>query len=208
MIIDVLSKNPDLRVIHKIIDILNNDGLIVVPTDTIYAFATSIKSKKGIERLAKIKNEKLKRSNFSLICKDLSNISKYTKPIDRKTFRTLKSTLPGPFTFILNANNSVSKIFQTNKKEIGIRVPDHKFIKTLVEELNHPLVCSSVNDEDHIIKYTTDPLAIFEKFEKNVDAVINYGYGKNVASTIIDLTSESPVLIRTSRPMTTFSLGT
>lgn len=196
MLIDVLSENPDLRVIHKIIDILNNDGLIVVPTDTIYAFATSIKSKKGIERLAKIKNEKLKRSNFSLICKDLSNISKYTKPIDRKTFRTLKSTLPGPFTFILNANNSVSKIFQTNKKEIGIRVPDHKFIKTLVEELNHPLVCSSVNDEDHIIKYTTDPLAIFEKFEKNVDAVINYGYGKNVASTIIDLTSESPVLIR------------
>ena len=196
MLIDVLSKNPDLRVIHKIIDILNNDGLIVVPTDTIYAFATSINSKKGIERLAKIKNEKLKRSNFSLICKDLSNISKYTKPIDRKTFRTLKSTLPGPFTFILNANNSVSKIFQTNKKEIGIRVPDHKFIKTLVEELNHPLVCSSVNDEDHIIKYTTDPLAIFEKFENNVDAVINYGYGKNVASTIIDLTSESPVLIR------------
>lgn len=196
MLIDVLSENPDLRVIHKIIDILNNDGLIVVPTDTIYAFATSIKSKKGIERLAKIKNEKLKRSNFSLICKDLSNISKYTKPIDRKTFRTLKSTLPGPFTFILNANNSVSKIFQTNKKEIGIRVPDHKFIKTLVEELNHPLVCSSVNDEDHIIKYTTDPLAIFEKYEKNVDAVINYGYGKNVASTIIDLTSESPVLIR------------
>lgn len=196
MLIDVLSKNPDLRVIHKIIDILNNDGLIVVPTDTIYAFATSINSKKGIERLAKIKNEKLKRNNFSLICKDLCNISKYTKPIDRKTFRTLKSTLPGPFTFILNANNSVSKIFQTNKKEIGIRVPDHKFIKTLVEELNHPLVCSSVNDEDHIIKYTTDPLAIFEKFENNVDAVINYGYGKNVASTIIDLTSESPVLIR------------
>ena len=196
MLIDVISKNPDLRVIHKIIDILNNDGLIVVPTDTIYAFATSINSKKGIERLAKIKNEKLKRSNFSLICKDLCNISKYTKTIDRKTFRILKSTLPGPFTFILNANNSVSKIFQTNKKEIGIRVPDHKFIKTLVEELNHPLVCSSVNDEDHIIKYTTDPLAIFEKFENNVDAVINYGYGKNVASTIIDLTSESPVLIR------------
>lgn len=196
MLIDVLSENPDLRVIHKIIDILNNDGLIIVPTDTIYAFAASIKSKKGIERLAKIKNQKLKRSNFSLICKDLSNISKYTKPIDRKTFRTLKSTLPGPFTFILNANNSVSKIFQTNKKEIGIRVPDHKFIKTLVEQLNHPLVCSSVNDEDHIIKYTTDPLAIFEKFENNVDAVINYGYGKNVASTIIDLTSENPVLVR------------
>ncbi|MBL6871610.1 MAG: threonylcarbamoyl-AMP synthase [Flavobacteriales bacterium] len=196
MLINVVAQDPDLRVIQKIIKILNNDGLIVIPTDTIYAFAISMKSKKGLERLAKIKKIKLKNANFSLICQDLKEISKFTKPFDRKTFKTLKNALPGPFTFILNANNSVSKIFQTNKKEIGIRVPDHKFIKTLVEELNHPLVCSSVNDEDHIIKYTTDPLAIFEKFENNVDAVINYGYGKNVASTIIDLTSESPVLIR------------
>jgi len=196
MLINVVAQDPDLRVIQKIIKILNNDGLIVIPTDTIYAFAISMKSKKGLERLAKIKKIKLKNANFSLICQDLKEISKFTKPFDRKTFKRLKNALPGPFTFILNANNSVSKIFQTNKKEIGIRVPDHKFIKTLVEELNHPLVCSSVNDEDHIIKYTTDPLAIFEKFENNVDAVINYGYGKNVASTIIDLTSESPVLIR------------
>ena len=196
MLINVVAKDPDLRVIQKIIKILDNDGLIVVPTDTIYAFATSIKSKKGLKRLAKIKNIKLKNANFSLICQDLKDISSYTKPIDRKTFKTLKNALPGPFTFILNANNSVSKIFDSNKKEIGIRIPNHKFIKTLIKELNHPLICSSVNDEDKIVKYTTDPLVIFENHENNVDAVIDYGYGKNVASTIVDCTSDELILVR------------
>tara|TARA_Y100000991_G_scaffold215508_1_gene206222 strand:+ start:5602 stop:6210 length:609 start_codon:yes stop_codon:yes gene_type:complete len=196
MLINVVAKDPDLRVIQKIIKILNNDGLIVIPTDTIYAFATSIKSKKGLERLAKIKNIKLKKANFSLICQNLKDISRFTKPLDRKTFKTLKNALPGPFTFILNANNNISKIFNTNKKEIGIRIPNHKFIRTLVKELNHPLVCSSVNDEDKIVKYTTDPLIIFENHENNVDAVIDYGYGKNVASTIVDCTSDDLVLIR------------
>ena len=196
MLINVVAKDPDLRVIQKIIKILNNDGLIVIPTDTIYAFATSIKSKKGLERLAKIKNIKLTKANFSLICQDLKDISKYTKPFDRKTFKTLKNALPGPFTFILNANNNIAKIFNSNKKEIGIRIPNHGFIRTLVKELNHPLICSSVNDEDEIVKYTTDPLIIFENHENNVDAVIDYGYGKNVASTIIDCTSDDLVLIR------------
>ena len=196
MLINVVAKDPDLRVIQKIIKILNNDGLIVIPTDTIYAFATSIKSKKGLERLAKIKNIKLKKANFSLICHDLKDISKYTKPFDRKTFKTLKNALPGPFTFILNANNNISKIFNSNKKEIGIRIPNHKFIRTLVEELNHPLICSSVNDEDEIVEYTTDPLIIFERYENEVDAVIDYGYGKNVASTVVDCTSNDLVLIR------------
>ena len=196
MLINVVAKDPDLRVIQKIIKILNNDGLIVIPTDTIYAFATSIKSKKGLERLAKIKNIKLKKANFSLICQDLKDISKYTKPFDRKTFKTLKNALPGPFTFILNANNNISKIFNSNKKEIGIRIPNHKFIRTLIKELNHPLICSSVNDEDEIVKYTTDPKTIFERHENEVDAVIDYGYGKNVASTVVDCTSDDLVLIR------------
>ena len=140
--------------------------------------------------MAKIKNIKLKKANFSLICQDLKEISRYTKPLDRKIFKTLKNTLPGPFTFILNANNNISKIFNSNKKEIGIRIPNHRFIRTLVEELNHPLICSSVNDEDEIVEYTTDPLIIFENHENNVDAVIDYGYGKNVASTVVDCTSD------------------
>ena len=196
MIIEVVAKNPDLRVIQKIIKILNNDGLIVIPTDTIYAFAVSINSKKALEKLAKIKDVNLKKANFSLICEDLKNVSLYTKPIDKKIFRMMKSSLPGPFTFILKANNSVSKIFQTNKKEVGIRVPDHYFVKTLICEIGHPILCSSVNDEDKIIQYTTDPKTIFERHENEVDAVIDCGYGKNVASTVVDCTKEEPIIIR------------
>ena len=196
MIIEVVAKNPDSRVIQKIIKILDNNGLIVIPTDTIYAFAVSINSKKALEKLAKIKNVKLKKANFSLICEDLKNVSLYTKPIDRKIFRMMKSSLPGPFTFILKANNSVSKIFQTNKKEVGIRVPNHYFVKTLICEIGHPILCSSVNDEDKIIQYTTDPKTIFERHENEVDAIIDCGYGKNVASTVVDCTKEEPVIIR------------
>ena len=196
MIIEVVAKNPDSRVIQKIIKILDNDGLIVIPTDTIYAFAVSINSKKALEKLAKIKNVQLKKANFSLICEDLKNVSLYTKPIDRKIFRMMKSSLPGPFTFILKANNSVSKIFQTNKKEVGIRVPNHYFVKTLICEIGHPILCSSVNDEDKIIQYTTDPKTIFERHENEVDAIIDCGYGKNVASTVVDCTKEEPIIIR------------
>ena len=196
MIIEVIAKNPDLRVIQKIIKILDNDGLIVIPTDTIYAFAVSINSKKALEKLAKIKDVNLKKANFSLICEDLKNVSLYTKPIDKKIFRMMKSSLPGPFTFILKANNSVSKIFQTNKKEVGIRVPDHYFVKTLICEIGNPILCSSVNDEDKIIQYTTDPKTIFERHENEVDAVIDCGYGKNVASTVVDCTKEEPIIIR------------
>lgn len=196
MIIEVVAKNPDSRVIQKIIKILDNDGLIVIPTDTIYAFAVSINSKKALEKLAKIKNVKLKKANFSLICEDLKNVSLYTKPIDRKIFRMMKSSLPGPFTFILKANNSVSKIFQTNKKEVGIRVPNHYFVKTLICEIGHPILCSSVNDEDKIIQFTTDPKTIFERHENEVDAIIDCGYGKNVASTVVDCTKKEPIIIR------------
>ena len=196
MLIDIFPDNPDQRKIDQVIDILNHGGLIVVPTDTIYAFAASVKSKKGLEKLAKIKNVKLNKSEFSLICDDLSEISKYTKPIDRKVFRTMKNTFPGTFTFILNANNNIAKLFGTNKKEVGIRVPDHGFTRSLIKSLGHPIVSSSVHDDDEIIQYTTDPLTIFERHENDVDAVINCGYGKNVASTIVKCTNDNPTILR------------
>ena len=196
MLIDILPENPDQRKIDQLIDILNRGGLIVVPTDTIYAFAASVKSKKGLEKLAKIKNVKLNKSEFSLICDDLSEISTYTKPIDRKVFRTMKNAFPGPYTFILNANNTIAKLFGTNKKEVGIRVPNHGFTRSLIKSLGHPLVSSSVHDDDEIIQYTTDPLTIFERHENDVDAVINCGYGKNVASTIVKCTDNNPTILR------------
>ena len=196
MIIDVVSENPDLRTVLKIIKILENDGLIVIPTDTIYAFAVSMKSKKAIKKLASIKKVKLNKANFSLICKDLNDISSFTNPIDRNIFRIMKRCFPGPFTFILKANNSVSKIFDNKKKEVGIRIPDHYFVKNLVNELGFPLVCSSVNDDDEIIQYSTDPKTIFEKHENEVDAVIDCGFGNNIASTVIDCRQSEPKILR------------
>jgi tRNA threonylcarbamoyl adenosine modification protein (Sua5/YciO/YrdC/YwlC family) len=186
MLIELVQNNPDQREINKIVNMLNDGAVIVIPTDTIYAFAVSLKSKKGLIRLAKFKEVKLNQSEFSLICDDLSEISTYTKPIERSVFKLLKKTLPGPFTYILEASNYVAKLFGTNKKEVGIRVPDHNITREIVKNLQHPLVSSSVHDEDEIIKYTTDPKTIFEKHENEVDAVIDCGYGKNVASTVVD----------------------
>ncbi len=196
MLIEVHPDNADDRKIDQIVRILENDGLIVIPTDTIYAFAVSLKSKKGLEKLAKIKDVKLKKSEFSLILNDLSSISNYTKPIDRKIFRVIKNAFPGPFTFILQANNHVSKLFGSNKKEVGIRVPNHGLTRSIIEKLNQPLVSSSVHDQDKIIQYTTDPNAIFEQYENVVDAVVDCGYGKNVASTIVDCRLDEPTILR------------
>ena len=196
MLIEIRPENPDQRQIDHIVSMLNKGGIIVVPTDTIYAFAASINSKKGLEKLAKIKNVKLKKSQFSLICHDLSEISTYTKPMDRKVFRTMKNAFPGPFTFILNATNHVAKLFGSNKKEVGIRVPNHGLTRAIVKSLGHPLVSSSVHDDDDIIKYTTDPLTIFERHENDVEAVIDCGYGNNVASTIVDCTNSEMSILR------------
>ena len=186
MLIELVQNNPDQRQIDEIVNLLNSGGVIVVPTDTIYAFAASLKSKKGLNKLAKFKNVKLNQSEFSLICDDLSEIASYTKPMERSIFKLLKKTLPGPFTYILEASNNVAKLFGTNKKEVGIRVPKHNIPHQILKSLQHPLVSSSVHDEDEIIQYTTDPKTIFEKHENEVDAVIDCGYGKNVASTVVD----------------------
>lgn len=196
MLIEILGSTPDSRKIKQVVDVLKNGGIVVIPTDTIYAFATSLNNKKGLERLAKFKGVKLNKAQFSLICDGLSDIASFTRPIERNVFRALKNSLPGPFTFILNANNHVAKLFGTNKKEVGIRVPNHQITKAIVEELGHPLVSTSVHDNDEIIEYTTDPEAIFNRYEDQVDLVVDSGYGKNQASTIVDCTTGELTILR------------
>jgi len=196
MLIEILGSTPDSRKIKQVVDVLKNGGIVVIPTDTIYAFATSLNNKKGLERLAKFKGVKLNKAQFSLICDGLSDIASFTRPIERNVFRALKNSLPGPFTFILNSNNHVAKLFGTNKKEVGIRVPNHQITKAIVEELGHPLVSTSVHDNDEIIEYTTDPQAIFNRYEDQVDLVVDSGYGKNQASTIVDCTTGELTVLR------------
>jgi tRNA threonylcarbamoyl adenosine modification protein (Sua5/YciO/YrdC/YwlC family) len=196
MLLELHPDNPNPRELKKVIDSLKSDGVIIIPTDTIYAIACKLDSKKAIERMAKIAGKKSEKVNFSLICSDLSNIADYTSNIDKAVFRLLKNNLPGPFTFILKANNNVTRFFAGNKKTIGIRVPDNAIAQSIIKELGMPLVVSTIHHEDVILEYMTDPEEIHEKFDHQVDLVIDGGAGGNEASTIIDCTGDEPVVVR------------
>jgi len=196
MLIELHPKNPNPRDAQKVIEVLNKEGVIILPTDTIYAMACKLGSKKAIERMAKITNKKSEKVNFSLLCSDLSHISDYSSNMDKSVFRLLKNNLPGPFTFILNANQQVTKWFSGNKKTIGIRVPDHGIAQYIINQLQMPLVVTSIHHDDEVIEYMTDPQEILDKFQYLVDLVIDGGSGGNVPSTIVDCTQDDVELIR------------
>ncbi|MBM7419643.1 MULTISPECIES: L-threonylcarbamoyladenylate synthase [Chryseobacterium] len=194
-ILKIYPDNPQENLINEVIKTLNNGGLIIYPSDTIYALGCNIFDIKAMEKLAQIKKQKLEKSKFSIICNDLSHLSDFTRPIDTSVFRFLKSHLPGPFTFILEANKSLPLAYKGHKT-IGIRVPDHSIPQLIVEKLGHPIASTSIRDDDEIIEYSTDPELIAEKYDHLVDIVIDSGYGDNIASTIVDLTSGEPEIIR------------
>jgi len=196
MILELHSKNPNPRDLKKVIDILNKDGVIIFPTDTIYAMGCRLDSKKAIERMCKITGKKVEKVNFSLICESLSHIAEYTAVLDKAVFRLMKNNLPGAFTFILKANNNVTKYFAGNKKTIGIRVPDNAIAQAIISELGVPLVATTIHHDDVIVDYMTDPTEIHDKFEYQVDCVIDGGAGDIVPSTIVDCTEEEIVVMR------------
>ncbi len=193
--VKLYNENPNPREIQKVAKCLQNGGLVIYPTDTVYGLGCDITNNRALEKIAHIKGVKLAKANFSFICKDLSNLSDYVKQIDNRTFKLLKRTLPGPYTYILPGNNNLPTVFK-KKKTVGIRVPDNNICIAIVEELGNPIVSTSIYDEDEVIEYTTDPELILEKWDSLVDMVIDGGYGDNIPSTIIDLTSDEPVLIR------------
>ncbi len=195
LFIRLYEENPNPKDIKKVVDIIREGGLVIYPSDTVYALGCDITNNRALERLAQLKGIKLEKANFSFICEDLSNLSDYVKQIDTATFKLLKRALPGPYTFILPGNNNLPSAFK-KKKEVGIRVPDNAIARALVRELGHPIVSTSIKDEDELIEYTTDPELIFEKWEKKVDVIVDGGYGGNIASTVIDLTGDEPLLVR------------
>jgi tRNA threonylcarbamoyl adenosine modification protein (Sua5/YciO/YrdC/YwlC family) len=196
MLLVIHPDNPDKRKIAEVIKVLKKGGVIIYPTDTVYSMACDLNNRKAVERMAQIKGVKLEKANFSLICYDLSDISDYTVQFSNPIYKIMKRALPGPYTFILNANNSVPKLFKSKKKTIGIRVPDNNIARILVEELGNPLLSTSVLDDDEILEYITDPELIHEKYKNRLDVVIDGGFGKNEASTIIDCTGNEPEIIR------------
>ncbi|MBO7491056.1 MAG: threonylcarbamoyl-AMP synthase [Bacteroidales bacterium] len=196
MILKIYPENPNQRHISRVIDCLQDGGIVIYPTDTIYGMGCDIFMQKSIERITEILGDRKKKDSMTFICADLSDISNYTKPIPNNIFKVMKKVLPGPFTFILEANNNVPKLLQSKKKTIGIRIPDNPIILEIVRQLGHPILSTSVKDEDEIIEYTTDPELIYERFDNMVDIVIDGGYGDNTPSTVVDCTSGEIEVIR------------
>jgi len=196
MLLRIYPENPNPKEIKKVVDCLRNGGLIIYPTDTVYGIGCDVNNKKAMERVCRIKGLDLKKHNLAFVCYDLSHIAAFTKQLSTSTYKLMKKTLPGPYTFILEANNSIPKLFKNSKKEIGIRIPDNNITREIVKELGNPIATTSVKDKDMLIEYSTEPELIYEHFNKLVDIVIDGGYGEAIPSTIVDCTNETPEIIR------------
>ncbi|NOY49814.1 MAG: threonylcarbamoyl-AMP synthase [Chlorobi bacterium] len=196
MLIKVYEENPAPRSIRQVADCLRGGGTVIIPTDTVYSVGASIYSSKAFDKIVSLKGIKKKDAKFSFIFNNLSMLSDFTKPIPNDVYRLMNRNLPGPFTFILDANNKIPKIFQSKKKTIGIRIPNNQILMHIIEELGHPILTSSIYDTDEVVEYTSDPMLIDLSFGDRVDMIIDGGYGGNIPSTVIDCTGESPVIIR------------
>jgi tRNA threonylcarbamoyl adenosine modification protein (Sua5/YciO/YrdC/YwlC family) len=188
MLIQIHPQNPQPRLIKQIVECLQDGGVVVYPTDTIYGLGCSINHHKAVERICKIKNVDPEKAQLSFICKDLSHLSDYTKSIDTPLYRLLKSYLPGPFTFILPASKQVPKILQSKKSTIGLRVPNNEICQQILTELDVPILSASLPGE--MVEEYTDPEIIYEKLGHLVDFVIDGGIGGMIPSTIVDCTTD------------------
>lgn len=197
MLLEIHPKNPDKRKIAQVVATLKNGGVIIYPTDTVYAFGCDINNQKAIEKICRIKGIDPNKTNLSFICSNISQITSYSLPIDNSIFRDMKANLPGAHTYILKANNTVPKLFKNRKKTVGIRMPDNQIALTLVEELGNPILSSSVkNTDDDLLEHYTDPVDIYEKFGNLVDLVIDGGVQMTTSSRVVDCTGSEPIVIR------------
>lgn len=196
MLIRIYNENPNPRDVRKVAEILRNGGIIIYPTDTVYGMGCDITNSRAVEKVARLKGIDVEKSNFSFICSDLSHLSTFTKPIANQAFKIIRRNTPGPFTFILEANNQVPKYFKGKKKTVGIRIPDNNIICEIVRELGNPIVSTSIHDEDEVLEYSIEPELIHEKYMELTDLVVDGGTGAIVPSTVVDFTGEEPLIIR------------
>ncbi len=195
MLVKIYEENPNLREIDKVVRVLREGGLVIYPTDTVYALGCDALNVRAVERICQIKGVNPQKSNLSIICYDLSNLSEYAK-VSNAAFKLMKKHLPGPFTFILPTSSELPKIYK-NRKEVGIRVPDNNIVRTIVRELGNPLLTMSVYDrEDEEVEYSTDPELIEEKYADQVDLIIDGGYGGLEPSTVVDCTTDDVEILR------------
>ncbi len=196
MLLKINPDNPAARKIDQVVESLKADGVVIYPTDTIYGLGCDMMSSKAVDRICKLRGLDPGKAMLSLICKDISQVSDFTQQIDNQVFKVMKKNLPGPFTFVLNANNQVPKLFRNRKRTIGIRIPDHAVPLAIVEALGRPMLTASLKSDDEVLEYFTDPSEIYDDFSKLVDIVIDSGPGGNVPSTVVDCTGDAPELLR------------
>ena len=194
MFIKLYAENTNMKDVAKVVNILKDGGIIIYPTDTVYAMGCDALNVRAVEKICKIKGINPQKSNLSIICPDLSNISEYAK-VNNSVFKLMKRNLPGPFTFILNATTSLPKIYK-NRKEVGIRVPDNPITLKLVRELGNPILTTSVREKDDFMEYCTDPELIHEEYGDTVDLVVDGGYGGLEPSTIVNCTGDEIEIVR------------
>lgn len=192
-LIKIYPQNPSEREIERVVKVLENDGVIIYPTDGVYAFGCLLKSAKAVEKLRKLsgKEEKL----LTIVCSDISMVDKFAR-IDNSQFKVLKRNTPGAFTFILEPSNKVPDKALSGRKTVGVRIPDNNIPLAIVERLGFPIATASVKDDDEVVEYTTDPELIAERYEGDVELVIDGGYGLLVPTTLVDLTGDEPEVLR------------
>jgi len=194
MLIKIYNDNPNPNQIRHVAEVLRNGGVIIVPTDTVYAFGCDIFNSAAVEFISRLKNKDLRKANLSFICHEMSQISEYAK-LDDDSFKLMKKNLPGPYTFILNGSNRLPKLFK-NKKTVGIRMPDNRITLQIVRELGNPMMTSSIFIDDETTEYITDPELIDEKYGNQVDLVVDGGMGGLLHSTVIDCTGDEAEIVR------------
>ena len=196
MLLRINPDNIDDRLIFQVVNCLKRGGVIIYPTDTVYTLGCDLTHRDAYEKVCKLKDIKTNKANFSIVCYDLSHITDFTMNVPTPTYKMMKKLLPGPYTFILNGNNNLAKIYGYNKKTVGIRVPNNHIARAIVDELGAPILSASIKNEDSVLEYITDPDELYEAYEGIVDIVIDGGVGGNVASTVIDYTGSEPLLVR------------
>lgn len=204
MLLKIYPENPNPKSVARVVECLRDGGIVIYPTDTIYGIGCDIFRPRSIERITALLGDRKKKSAMTFICSGLGHLADYTRPISNQVFKIMKRALPGPYTFILPANGNVPKLLQSNRKTVGIRVPDNSIIREIISQLGNPILSTSVKDDDAVVEYTTDPELIHERFGTAVDIVIDGGYGDNVPSTVIDCTGGTAEVVREGKGPTDF----
>lgn len=202
MLLTIHPENPEERKIDQVVARLQKGGIVVYPTDTIYGIGCDISNQAAVQKVLRFKDVNLKKRSLSFVCYDLSHAAQYLKPIDSRTFKLLRKNTPGPFTFILESNSNVPRLFKANKKTVGVRIPDNAIVRAIVERLGNPILSASVKNpawEDDDEEYITDPSLIQERLGHLADIVIDGGQGGVVGSTVVDCTTDEWTIIRQGR---------